>query len=114
MIPRKSSRPRRRFRDLGELARQANHVVAAAVFVFMASILLQFVLARPLLRAAGWIHGHWGTTGVAIFGPLLTDGCTTLVLLAIAFPFGRVTVARPWPAGSALVLLVHGFWLSFH
>ncbi|MDY0003668.1 MAG: hypothetical protein RBU30_20380, partial [Polyangia bacterium] len=110
----KSTSAKARFRDLGELARQSNHLVAAAVLVFMASVLLQFLLARPMMQAAGWIHGNWGKAGAAILGPLLTDGCTTLVLLAVAFPFGRVTAARPWPAGVALVLLVHGFWFCFH
>lgn len=117
-MARKDSAPKtkapRRWRDLGAAARQANHVVAAAVFVFVASILLQSVLAKPLLSAAGWIHRHWGATGAAIFGPLLLDGPTSLLLIGIAFPFGRVTAARPWVSGSALVLLVHGFWLSFH
>lgn len=114
MVTKTPSRSPRRWHNLGEAARQSNHVVAAAVFAFVSSILLQYLLSSPLVSMADWIHGRLGTAGAAILGPFLVDGPTALVLLVIAFPFGRVTAARPWVAGTALVLLVQGFWFSFH
>lgn len=104
---------KKRRHDLSALARQANHVVAAAVFVFVASILLGSVLAPWLTVAAAWVRRAWGDTGALLVGPLLLDGLKVLLLLAVAFPFGRVTAPRPWVSGTALVLLVYGFWLSF-
>lgn len=105
----------RRRIDLGAVARQANQVVAAAVFVFGASILLGSVLSTPVLTPAmAWILRHWGETAGVILGPLFIDGMYVVLLLAVAFPFGRVTAARPWISGPALVLLVYGFWFSFH
>jgi len=115
-MARSSSSPSARRRiDFGAVARQANHVVAAAVFVFGASILLGSVLATPVLTPSmAWILRNWGETAGLILGPLFIDGMYVLLLLAVAFPFGRVTAARPWISGPALVLLVYGCWLSFH
>lgn len=103
----------RRRVDLTALARQANHVVAAAVFVFVASILIGSVLAPWLTSAAIWVRRTWGDTGALVLGPLLIDGLKVLLMIAVAFPFGRVTAPRPWVSGTALVLLVYGFWFSF-
>jgi len=99
--------------ELRSAVRQANHLVAAAVLVFAASILLGAALARPLLSLVTWSTAHLGQAAIVALGPLVTDGVKGVLLLAAAFPLGRILVPRPWVASTALVLIVYGLWFCF-
>lgn len=107
-----SSRKKRR-RDLSAMARQANHVLATAVVVFTATVLLGRLTEPWMLSLQAWLREHLGATVTAMaFGPFIVDLPKVLILLLVAFPLGRVTAPRPWPAGLGLVALVYAFDFS--
>lgn len=108
------ARPRkRRRRDLSAMARQANHVLATAVVVFTAAVLLGRLLDPAMLGLQAWLRGHLSATATAlVFGPFIVDLPKALLLLLVAFPLGRVTTPRPWPAAMGLVALVYLFDFS--
>jgi hypothetical protein len=106
------SRNKRR-RDLAVIARQANHVLATAVVVFTAAMLLGRLTDPWMLSLQAWLRDHLGANVTAlVFGPFIMDTPKALVLLGVAFPLGRVTTPRPWPASVGLVALVYGFDFS--
>ncbi len=98
---------------MSAMARQANHVLATAVLVFTAAILLGRLTEPWMHSLQAWLRGHMSATVTAlIFGPFIVDLPKVLLLLLVAFPLGRVTTPRPWPAGVGLVLLVYAFDFS--
>jgi len=106
------SRKKRR-RDLSAMARQANHVLATAVVVFTAAVLLGRLTEPWMLSLQAWLRDHLGANVTAmVFGPLIVDLPKVLILVVVAFPMGRVTAPRPWPAGLGLVVLVYAFDFS--
>lgn len=106
------ARKKRRL-DLTAMARQANHVLATAVIVFTAAILLGRVTAPWMVGLQKWLLGHLNVTATALLiGPFIVDLPKVLLLLLVAFPLGRVTTPRPWPAGVGLVGLVYAFDFS--
>jgi hypothetical protein len=95
------------------MARQANHVLATAVVVFTAVVLLGRLTEPPMVSLQAWLREQVGANATAIaFGPFIVDTPKALLLLLVAFPLGRVTTPRPWPAGLGLVALVYGFDFS--
>lgn len=95
------------------MARQANHVLATAVVVFTAAVLLGRLLDPAMLGLQAWLRAHLSATVAALFfGPFIVDLPKALLLLLVAFPLGRVTAPRPWPAALGLVLLVYLFDFS--
>ena len=105
--PMAGSRTKRR-RDLSAMARQANHVLATAVVVFTAAVLLGRLLEPWMLSLQAWLRAHVGANVTAmLFGPFIVDLPKALILLLVAFPLGRVTAPRPWPAAIGLVGLVY-------
>lgn len=106
------SRKKRR-RDLSAMARQANHVLATAVVVFTAAVLLGRLLEPAMLGLQAWLREHLGANATAlVFGPFIVDLPKALLLALVAFPLGRVTAPRPWPAAIGLVALVYLFDFS--
>jgi len=102
-------------RDLTGAARQANHVLAAAVVVFTAGILLQRLVSPWMVSLSVWLTSVMGAaTAATVFGPLIVDLPKALLLLGVAFPLGRITMPRPWPTGIGLVGLVYLFDFGVH
>lgn len=90
---------------------QANRVAAAAVLAFAAQILLGAVLASGFVRVAEALLGS--PRLAAVVAPLLVDLPKGLCLVLLAYPFGRVTAARPGPTAIALLGLVYAFDFGF-
>jgi len=100
--------PKKRRRDLSAMARQANHVLATAVVVFTAAVLLGRIIEPWMLSLQAWLRDHLGPNVTALlFGPFIVDLPKALLLLLVAFPLGRVTTPRPWPAALGLVGLTY-------
>lgn len=104
---------KKRRRDLAVIARQTNHVLATAVVVFTAAMLLGRLTDPWMLSLQAWLRGHLSAHVTAlVFGPFIMDTPKALALLAVAFPLGRVTTPKPWPAAMGLVVLVYAFDFS--
>ncbi len=96
--------------DLSAHARQANHVLATAVVVFTGAILLGRLTEPWMLSWARWLGDHMSASVVALlFGPFIVDLPKVTLILLVAFPLGRVSAPRSWPAAVGLTLLVYGF-----
>ncbi|MFH2006509.1 MAG: hypothetical protein ABI333_07990 [bacterium] len=109
------ARQKTRWRGLTGAARQANHVLAAAVVVFTAGILLQRLISPWMVSLSTWLASALGAaTAATVFGPLIVDLPKALLLLGVAFPLGRITMPRPWPTGVSVVTLVYLFDFGVH